>query len=100
MNPARRWSDGSGNVFEKSDNIVICSLFDLGNFWHRETRSLSNFRCVLLWDLAPLCHRLASEDFNLKPNLKLPLTRPHLVHFCPGISLDHPRTIQARGERE
>src|SRR5438552_17037354 len=100
MNPARRRSYGSGNVFEKSDNIVICSLFDLGNFWNRETRSLANFRRVLLWDLAQLRHRLAGEDFNLQPNLKLPLVRPDLVHFWPGITIDHSPKIKASGERE
>src|SRR6266478_6239255 len=100
MNPARCWSDRSGNVFEKSDNVVICSLFDLGNFWNGETRSLANFRCVLLWNLAQLCHRLASEDFNLQPNLKLPLVRPDLAHLWPGITIDHFRKIKARGERE
>src|SRR5947207_2397123 len=100
MNPARCWSDRSGNVFEKSDNIVICSLFNLGNFANGETRSLANFHRILLWDLAELCHRLAGEDFNLQPNLKLSLVRPDLAHLRSGITIDHSRNIKAACLRE
>src|SRR6266480_48141 len=95
MNPARCWSDRPGNVFEKSNNVVIRSLFDLQDLRNGETRSLANFRRILLWDLAQLCHRLAGKHLNLQPNLELPLIRPDFAHFWPRITIDHSRNIKA-----
>jgi hypothetical protein len=45
--------------------------------------------------LAELCHRLAGENFNIQPNLKLSLVRPDFAYLWPGISIDHQRNIKA-----
>src|SRR5437667_10230199 len=95
MYPARSWSDRFSDVFEKSDDVVVRSLLDLQNLRNRKSRALSNFRSVLLWNLAKLRHRLAGEHFNLQPNLELALVRPDFAHLRPGITIDHRAKIKS-----
>src|SRR6266513_4849315 len=95
MDPARRRAYRLSNVFEKSDDVVVRSLFDFQNLRNRKSRSLSNFRSVLLWNLAKVCHPLTSEYFNLQPDLELPLVRPDFAHLWPGITVDHCVKIKA-----
>jgi hypothetical protein len=45
--------------------------------------------------LAKRCHRLAGENFNIQPNLKLALIRPDFAHLWPGITVNHRRNIKA-----
>ena len=94
--PANRF----GNVFKKSDHIVVRSLFYLQNFGNRKSRSLANFRSVLLWDLAKIRHRLAGQHLNLQPDLKLALVRPDFAHLRPGITIDHSRKINGLTRRK
>src|SRR5438876_12358646 len=100
MDPARCWPHRFSNVFEKSDDVVICSLLDLQDSGNGEPRALSNFRSVLLWNLAKLRHRLAGEHFNLQPNLELALVRPDFAHLWPRITVDHCIKIKAVDLRE
>src|SRR4029077_722236 len=100
MDPARCWPDRFGDVFEKSDDVVVRSLFDFENLRNRKSRSLANLGGVLLWDLAKLRHRLAGEHLNLQPNLELALIRPDLAHLWPGITVDHCTKIKATDLRE
>jgi hypothetical protein len=50
--------------------------------------------------LAEFRHRLAGENLNIQPNLKLALVRPDFAHLWPGITIDHPRNIKAARVRE
>ncbi len=100
MNPARRWAHRFSDVFEKSDNVVVGSLFDLQDFRNRKARSLSNLRSVLLRNLGKLCHRLAGEHFDLQPDFKLALVRPDFAHLRPGITINHAGSIKASGKTE
>src|SRR5438128_25764 len=100
MDPARRRADGLSHVLQKSDDVVVRSLFDLQDFRNRKTSSLTNFRGVLLRDLAQLRHRLAGEHFDLKPNLELAFVRPDFAHLWPGITIDHSGNIKASGLSE
>ena len=95
MDPTRRRSDRFSHVLKKSDDIVVRPLLYLQNFWNRKSRPLPNFRCVILWDLAKLGHRLAGEHFNLQPDLEFALVRPDLAHFWPGITVNHYIKIKA-----
>src|SRR5881398_1009859 len=100
MDPARRWSDRFSNILEKGDDVVICPLLDLRDLRNGEPRSLPNFRCVPLRNLAKLSHCFAGEHFNLKPNFKLAFVRPDPAHLWPGVTIDHFRKIKASAERE
>src|SRR4030095_8602976 len=100
MNPSRSRSDRFGYIFEKSDDVVIGSLFDFEDLRDRESRSLSNLSSVLFRNLAKLCHRLAGEHFNFQPDLKLSLVRPDSAHLRPGITVDHAGKIKAGGASE
>src|SRR6266699_699835 len=100
MDPARCWPHRFSNVFEKSDDVVICSLLDLQDSGNGEPRSLPNFCSVLFWNLAKLRHRLAGEHFNLQPDLKLALVRPDFAHLRPGITVDHAGNIKATAVSE
>src|SRR4030095_7284903 len=95
MNPSRSRSDRFGYIFEKSDYVVIGSLFDFEDLLDRESRSLSNLSSVLFRNLAKLCHRFASEHFNFQPDFKLALVRPDFAHLRPGITVDHSGNIKA-----
>jgi hypothetical protein len=79
---------------------MIGPLFDFKDFRNRKSRSLTDFRSVLPGNLAKVCHRLAGENLNIQPNLKLALVRPDFAHFRPGITVDHPRNIKAARFRE
>jgi hypothetical protein len=100
MNPARCWAHRFSYVFEKSDHVVICPLFDLQDFRNSEPRSLPNFGSVLLWNLAKIRHRLAGKHFNFQPNLKLALVRPDFAHLWQGITINHLSKIKAGGLAE
>src|SRR6266487_2037594 len=100
MDPARCWPDRFSNVFEKSDDIVIRSLFNFQDLRNRESRPLPNLGSVLLWDLAKIRHRLAGEHLNIQPDLKLALIRPDFAHLWPGITINHCVKIKATDVRE
>src|SRR5882724_7838952 len=100
MDPARRAAYRLSNVFEKSDDVVVGSLFDFQNLRNRKSRSFSNFGSVLLWNLAKLRHRLTSEYFDLQPDLEFALVRPDFAHLWPGITVDHCIKIKATALRE
>src|SRR5262245_49524637 len=100
MNPARRRSDRFSDIFEKSDDVVIGSLFDLEDLGDRKSRAFSNLRSVLFRNLAKFRHRLAGEHFNFQPDLKLALVRPDFAHLRPGITIDHVGNIKATGVSE
>src|SRR5438046_10051762 len=95
MDPARWRAYRLSNVFEKSDDVVVRSLFDFQNLRNRKSRSLLNFGSVLLRNLAKVRHRLTSEYFNLQPDLELALVRPDFAHLWPGITVDHCGKIKA-----
>src|SRR4029077_17447484 len=95
MNPARRRSHRFGDIFEKSDDVVIGSLFNFEDLRNGESRPFSNPSSVLSRNLAKLCHCLAGEHFNFKPDLKLALVRPDFAHLRPGIAVDHGGNIKA-----
>src|SRR6266513_5412782 len=100
MNPARRRPDRFGYIFEKSDDVVVGSLFDFEYLRNREPRPFSNLSSVLLRNLAKLCHCLAGEHFNFQPDLKLSLVRPDFAHLRPGITVDHAGNIKATAVSE
>src|SRR6266699_6643083 len=100
MDPAGCWTHRFSNIFEKSDNVMVRSLFDFQDLRNRKPRPLPNFGSVLLWNLAELRHRLAGEHFNLQPDLELALIRPDLAHLWPGITVDHCSKIKATDLRE
>ena len=100
MNPARRRSDRLGYIFEKSDDVVVSSLFDLQDLRNRELRPFSNLSSVLFRNLAKLSHCLAGEHLNLQPDFKLALVRPDFAHLRPGITVDHAGNIKATAVSE
>src|SRR5512133_1825928 len=100
MNPARLRSDCFGYIFEKRNDVVVGSLFDLQDFRNRKLRPFSNLSSVLFRNLAKLCHCLAGEHFNFQPDLKLALVRPDFAHLGPGIAVDHGGNIKATAVSE
>src|ERR1700745_87608 len=102
MNPPRRRSDRFGYIFEKSDDVVVSSLFHFEDLGDRKTRSLPYLRGILFWDLAKLGHCLTGEHFNFQPDLELALIRPDSAHLRSRITVDHAANITAsrrRGKR-
>src|SRR5436190_7232438 len=100
MNPARRRPDRLGYILEKSDDVVVGSLFDFEDLRNREPRPFSNLSSVFFRNLAKLCHCLAGEHFNFQPDLKLALVRPNFAHLRSGITVDHATNIKATGVSE
>src|SRR5207237_5231179 len=94
MNPARCRSDRFSDIFQKRDDVVIRSLFDVEDPRNGKPRPLPNLRSVLFRNLAKLCHRLAGQHFNFQPDFKLSMVRPDLAHLWPGITVDHARKIK------
>ena len=68
---------------------MVRAFFDLEDFWNRKARLLSNLDRVLLRNLAELGHGLASEQFNLEPDLELALVGPNVAHLRPRITINH-----------
>jgi hypothetical protein len=95
VNPARRRAYRFSNVFEKSDNVMVSSLFNLQDLRDRKPRALSDFGGVFLRDLAKLSHRLAGEHFNFQPDFKFALVRPDFAHLRPRITVNHASNIKA-----
>src|SRR5438876_8120256 len=89
MDPARRRANRFSHILQKSDDVVICPLFDLKDLGNRKSRSLPNFSSVLFRDLTQLRHRLAGEHFDLQPNLELAFVRPDFAHLWPRITVNH-----------
>jgi hypothetical protein len=89
MNPTRGRANGSGDIFKKGNDIVVCPLLDLENFRNRKTRPFPDFSRVLFRDLAELGHRFAREQFDLKPNLEFALVGPDIAHLRPRVTIDH-----------
>src|SRR5437773_11918100 len=100
MNPARRRPDRFGYILEKSDDVVVSSLFDFENLRNREPRSFSNLSSILFRNLAKLRHCLAGEHFNFPPDFKLSLVRPDVAHLRPGITVDHAGNIKGSAMSE
>src|SRR5882757_11510182 len=100
MNPPCCRPDRTGNIFEKSNHIVIRPLFNLQDFRNGKARTLPNLRSILLRNLAEFRHRLAGKNLDIQPNLKLALVRPDFAHLWPGITIDHSRNIKAACLRE
>jgi hypothetical protein len=50
--------------------------------------------------LAEFRHRLAGENLDIQPNLKLALVRPDFAHLWPGITINHSGNIKAAWLRE
>src|SRR6267143_2226750 len=95
MDPARCRADRFSNVLEKSNDVMVRSLFNFEDLRNRKSRSLANLGSVLLWDLAKIRHRLAGEHLNIQPDLELALIRPDFAHLWPGITVDHCIKIKA-----
>src|SRR2546423_14725883 len=100
MDPTRRWSHRFSNIFEKSDNVMVCPLFDFQDSRDRKSRAFPNFGSVLLWNLPELRHRLTGEHLDFEPDLELTVIRPDLAHLRPGITIDHRRNIKGTDLRE
>jgi hypothetical protein len=79
---------------------VVGAPLDFRNLRNRKARPLSDFRGVLLWDLAELGHRFTGQGLNFQPNFEFALVRPKLAHRRPGITIDHGRKIKAAKETE
>src|SRR5215467_2441214 len=94
MNPAGRRADRVSDIFQKCDDVVIRSLFDVEDARNGKPRPLANLRSILFRNLAKLCHGLAGEHFNFQPDLKLSFVRPDFGHLWPGITVDHAGKIK------
>src|SRR5690349_1567794 len=94
MNPAGCRTHRRRDVLEKGDDVVVRPLFDLENLRNRKARLLPNFGSVFFRNLAELGHCLASQDFNLEPDLVFPFVRPDLAHLRPGITINHAAKIK------
>ena len=57
MHPSGGRANGRRDVFQESDDVVVCPLFDLGDFGNGEARLLPDFDRVFLRNLAQLGHR-------------------------------------------
>src|SRR6267143_2152458 len=95
MDPTRCRADRFSNVLEKSNDVMVRSLFNFEDLRNRKSRSLANLGSVLLWDLAKIRHRLAGEHLNIQPDLELALIRPDFAHLRSGITVDHFGNIKA-----
>ena len=100
MDPASRRTDGSSDVLQERDDIVIRPPLDFSDLRDGKACLLANLNGVFLWNLAKLRHRFAGEGFNFQPDFEFALVRPKLAHRRPGITIDHSSKIKAGKETE
>src|SRR5436190_19152116 len=93
MDPARGGADIRCDVFEKSDDVVICPFLDLVDLIDLEFSFFANDRGVFPGNQTEPRHRLAGDGFDLKPDFEFALVRPDSAHFRPGITDDHWSTL-------
>ena len=89
VHPAGSGADGSRDVFQERDNVVIGPPLDLRDLGDGELRPLPDGPGVLHGNLAQCRKLLAREDFYLQPDFKFALLRPEPAHFGEGISVNH-----------
>src|SRR5438094_5067645 len=95
MDPARRRPNVRGDVFEKRDDVVVRSLFNLKDLIELELSFFANSRSIFLWNQAQPRHRFAGDGFDFEPDLEFARVRPDGAHFWPGITVNHRSTIKA-----
>ena len=95
MDPTRGRADIRRNVFEKSDDVMVGSLFNFGDLIDLELPFLANDRGVFFRDQTQPRHRLAGDGFDFEPDLKFAFVRPDGAHLRSGITVNHPGNIKA-----
>ena len=95
MDPTRGRANVGGNVFEKSDDVVVRPLFNFGDLIDLELPFLANDRCVFFRDQTQPRHRFAGDGFDFEPDLKFAFVRPDGAHLRSGITVNHPGNIKA-----
>src|SRR6266480_321386 len=95
MNPARRPANVGGYIFQKSDDIVVCPLFNFGNLIDLELPFLANGRGVFFRNQTQPSHRFTGDGLNFQPDLEFARLRPDRAHLRPGITVNHPGNIKA-----
>src|SRR6267142_970915 len=100
MDPTRGWANVGGDVFEKSDDVVVRPLFNFGNLIDLELPFLANDRCVFLRNQTQPRHRFAGGGFDFQPDLKFAFVRPDGAHLRSGITVNHLANIKAPPKAE
>src|SRR6476620_5313513 len=95
MDPTCGRANVGGNVFEKSDDVVIGLLFNFGDLIDLELPFLANDRCVFFRNQTQPRHRFAGDGFDFQPDLKFAAVRPDGAHLRSGITVNHPGNIKA-----
>ena len=95
MNQARGRSDIRRHIFEKSDDVVVRTLFNFGNLIDLELPFFANNRGLFFRNQPQPCHRFARDGFNFEPDLEFARVRPDSAHLRPGITVNHPGNIKA-----
>src|SRR5438270_786966 len=94
MDPARRWADIRGNIFQKSNDVMVSSLFDFGDLIDLELPFFANDRCIFFRDQTQPRHRFAGDGFDFEPDLEFAFIRPDRAHLRSGITVNHPGNIK------
>src|SRR5438067_13350068 len=95
MAPARGWANVGGDVFEKSDDVVVRPLFNFGDLIDLDLPLLANDRGVFFRNQTQPRHRFAGDGFDFEPDLKFAFVRPDGAHPRSGITVNHPGNIKA-----
>src|SRR5205085_12344396 len=95
MDPARGRANVGGDVFEKSDDVVVRPLFNFGDLIDLELPFLANDRGVFFRNQTQPRHRFAGDGFDFEPDLKFAFVRPDGAHLRSGITVNHPENIKA-----
>ena len=100
MDPARGRANVGSHIFQKRDDVVVRSLFNLKDLLDIELPFFANNCGVFLRNQPQPCHRFAGEGFNFEPDLEFALVRPDGAHLRPGITVNHPGNIKALPKAE
>ena len=95
MDPARGRANVGGDVFEKSDDVVVRPLFNFGDLVDLELPFLPNDGGVFFGNQTQPRHRFAGDGFDFEPDLKFAFIRPDGAHLRSGITVNHPGNIKA-----
>src|SRR5438067_1688653 len=95
VDPTRGRANVGGDVFEKSDDVVVRAPFNFGDLIDLELSFLANSRGVFFRDQTQPRHRFAGDGFDFEPDLKFAFIRPDGAHLRSGITVNHPGNIKA-----
>src|SRR4029077_3446254 len=93
VDPARGRADPQSDILEKGDNVVIRSFLYFLDAPEVKRGLLADSHGVGPGNRAKFGHRFAGKNFDLQPDLQLPLLAQKRAHLRQRITINHPPSV-------